>query len=225
VVWQGAFVLVEYLLRSHTDWAGKRVVELGAGTGLCGLALARLGAHVELTDMEHILPILRENVATNPSGKGGSMHVSELVWGDADAVQRLRPHECDVVLGAECVYQVGEHPPKAKLFGYRSIQTRPFIPCCPERLCGWRRGGRRSTSSHYSPHSTRCCVRPVRTRGCPSASAGEERAPSCGWRPKPSRWSKWSWQNSTKSIETGDIMCFASTADAPSTSHNPCTLA
>jgi hypothetical protein len=218
VVWQGAFVLVEYLLRSHSDghWAGKRVVELGAGTGLCGLALARLGAHVQLTDMQHILPILRGNVATNPSGRGGSMHVSELLWGDTDAVQRLRPHECDIVLGAECVYQVGDHPRQgSSVTSTGSIR----VPLCTERLFGWRRS-RRSISSRCSPHSTRCCVRPVRTRGCPSACAGEERARSCSSRPKPSTWNKWRWQNSTKSIATGDIMCFASTADSPSISCN-----
>jgi len=67
VVWQGAFVLIEYLLRTFPPehWKDKRIIELGAGTGLAGIALAKLGAQVALTDMEHVLPILRENVATN----------------------------------------------------------------------------------------------------------------------------------------------------------------
>ena len=51
-MWQGAFVLTEYLLRTQPreHWNGTKVVELGAGTGLVGIALAKLGAQVELPE-------------------------------------------------------------------------------------------------------------------------------------------------------------------------------
>ena len=75
-VWTAAVQLVDFF-SSIPDEAvegmtgGGPVLELGAGLGAVGMALARKGAvDVVLTDKEVMLPLLQYNVATNFSDAG-----------------------------------------------------------------------------------------------------------------------------------------------------------
>jgi hypothetical protein len=72
VCWDAAFILGEYLIQTNGIPSKaalqpiKNILELGSGTGLCGIMLAKaLDAHVCLTDLEPLLPLLRRNVARN----------------------------------------------------------------------------------------------------------------------------------------------------------------
>ena len=68
VVWEAATATLAHLEATYGDCAlqGQRVLELGAGTGLCGLACAALGAsHVTLTDLPSALPLLRANAESS----------------------------------------------------------------------------------------------------------------------------------------------------------------
>ncbi|XP_061751271.1 protein-lysine methyltransferase METTL21D isoform X2 [Nerophis ophidion] len=73
VVWDAAIVLAKYLETKlfHDPslgvnlWAGRRVVELGAGTGVVGLMAATLGAHVSVTDLEDLQSLLNINIQDN----------------------------------------------------------------------------------------------------------------------------------------------------------------
>ena len=56
---------------------GRRVLELGAGTGALGIAVAALGGDVVITDLPDVVPLTRKNVEANAasfSGRG-SAHV------------------------------------------------------------------------------------------------------------------------------------------------------
>ena len=65
-VWEAAIAFYCFALSKHApSFAGKRVLELGAGTGLVGLTLAALGAEVVLTDLPDAMPLLRHNVQHN----------------------------------------------------------------------------------------------------------------------------------------------------------------
>jgi predicted nicotinamide N-methyase len=98
VVWDGAIVLAHLLCQntgtiSGGSWRGKRVLELGAGTGLVGIALAMHGADVELTDLPQLQQLMIDNikltynryVAINreerPTGVCGQLSAHILQWG------------------------------------------------------------------------------------------------------------------------------------------------
>lgn len=99
-VWDASIILAKWMERnarkgselSRPRLAGKRVLELGAGMGLGGLAAAALGAEVELTDVAEVLSLLRRNaealmgkasLATSDApwvAGAGSVSVRELDW-------------------------------------------------------------------------------------------------------------------------------------------------
>eukprot|EP00747_Dinoflagellata_sp_TGD_P100099 gnl/TRDRNA2_/TRDRNA2_167940_c0_seq2.p1 gnl/TRDRNA2_/TRDRNA2_167940_c0~~gnl/TRDRNA2_/TRDRNA2_167940_c0_seq2.p1 ORF type:complete len:222 (+),score=37.70 gnl/TRDRNA2_/TRDRNA2_167940_c0_seq2:60-725(+) len=90
------------------DWSGTHVVELGAGTGIISIALAKLGAHVYTTDYQgegnSVLKNLRYNVHQN----GVSKHVKVLNWDWAvEPPQDIPLDRLDCCVGSEIIYGVG----------------------------------------------------------------------------------------------------------------------
>jgi len=88
-IWDGAYVLAKLLelCAAEGDAAvvavrGARVLELGSGTGLVGLAAAAAGAAaVVLTDLPYALPLLTANVQHNVEATAGAqVHVAALDW-------------------------------------------------------------------------------------------------------------------------------------------------
>lgn len=77
--WDAAFCLGEFVIQKESEWnpdynldatastAKKtKVLELGAGTGLCGLMIAKAtNSHVLLTDLPELLNLMESNVARN----------------------------------------------------------------------------------------------------------------------------------------------------------------
>lgn len=86
-----------------------RILELGSGTGLVGLAAAGTwDIPVLLTDLPAIVPNLRRNVDANRAALRSSVDVAVLDWRD-DAARREERDKFDVVLAADPVYSP-EHP-------------------------------------------------------------------------------------------------------------------
>jgi predicted nicotinamide N-methyase len=97
--WDGGIVLAKYLERAPALVRGRRVLELGAGTGAVGLAAAALGAtSVLLTD----LPYVQANLDANVAALGlASASVAVLDW-TAPLPPDLPP--VDVVVAADVVW-------------------------------------------------------------------------------------------------------------------------
>ena len=76
-----------------TQVKNQRVLELGAGCGLVGIASGILGAkEVVMTDLPYALPLMRENVARNESAwRKGVGNVED----NCNKCQRIVCEECD----------------------------------------------------------------------------------------------------------------------------------
>lgn len=116
-VWRAGEFMAGYLVANPSLVRGKRVIELGCGTGLCGLVAARLGAsRVLLTDgSDTVLERARRNIALNrlgsssAPGSDGTLSTRTLLWGGLVA-EELRS-EFDVVLASDVLYFTGAWRP------------------------------------------------------------------------------------------------------------------
>lgn len=123
--WDAGFSLAEHLLGTRDEWlrpyleAGRRprVLEVGAGTGLTGLAVAQnCESDVTLTDVPELLPLLDTNVLNNCLGEGlenfstssGTAKVAKLSWGEEADISALLSLNgpFDVILAADCVCSI-----------------------------------------------------------------------------------------------------------------------
>ncbi|KAL8897234.1 MAG: hypothetical protein Q9207_007315 [Kuettlingeria erythrocarpa] len=122
--WLASFLLAKRLpsLGTHLPILNKksgqasrpRVIELGAGTGLVGLAVAALfDVDVHLTDLPAIVPNLRFNVNTSLSDASdsakGSISVGALDWADVPRSKTKPEMQYDLVVAADPLYSP-QHP-------------------------------------------------------------------------------------------------------------------
>ncbi|PPR03849.1 hypothetical protein CVT26_000847 [Gymnopilus dilepis] len=101
LAWPAGQILANYLVQKGPSYIqGKKILELGSGTGLVGLAVGALGdAEVLITDQAPLLPIMQRNVSLN--GLQDRVRVAELNWGSPIPSDIPFP---DIILAADCVY-------------------------------------------------------------------------------------------------------------------------
>ena len=112
-VWKAGLELAQELA-SVADFSGRRVLELGSGTGVAGLAAGLCGARVVLSDLPAAAPLLQRNVDRNRRSlelKGGSAEVRTLDYREACADSCLRTF--DLIVGTDLVWQEVQCTPLA----------------------------------------------------------------------------------------------------------------
>lgn len=134
-VWEAGFVLQEYLQQLALRTAprsllqGKRVLEIGAGTGLVGLVCSILGAHVTMTDLPVALPLLHKNVesvSAQLASLGREMTgptIRPLDWTVPISEQGIHVGDFDLVIGADVIYNPELFPHLARTI--RGILASP----------------------------------------------------------------------------------------------------
>ncbi|OJD16441.1 hypothetical protein AJ78_03382 [Emergomyces pasteurianus Ep9510] len=103
-LWPAGVVLAKYMLRTHkSDLRGKTIVELGAGGGFVGLAVARgctVDSPIYITDQIPMLSLMQSNVQLNDLSD--IVRPAVLDWGSAHP-EAVPPNPA-LILAADCVY-------------------------------------------------------------------------------------------------------------------------
>ena len=95
--WLGGQALARHVLDTPAEVAGRRVLDLATGSGLCALAAARAGAaHVEGVDVD---PVAIAAAALNAERNG-----VEVVLQLRDVLDEPLPPDVDVVLAGDVFY-------------------------------------------------------------------------------------------------------------------------
>lgn len=116
--WTSSLLLSRRLvvLSKHVPDGGARILELGSGTGLVGLAAASLWqdqvSEVMLTDLPEIVSNLQQNIDLNehllPQGSP-KVHSRVLDWTDISDIPKDTDQAYPVILSADPIYSA-EHP-------------------------------------------------------------------------------------------------------------------
>ncbi|KAG1052068.1 hypothetical protein G6F43_005775 [Rhizopus delemar] len=107
MIWEAANVMIEYFIwkqkESEDFLTNKTVIELGSGTGLVGLTIAKIYSKVNkviLTDQLPMMNLMLENIKLN---KLGHLVQAEILnWGEE--IPNELSSNVDVILASDCVY-------------------------------------------------------------------------------------------------------------------------
>ncbi|KAH0624528.1 hypothetical protein JD844_032101 [Phrynosoma platyrhinos] len=107
VVWPGALALCQYLESNQQEinLKDKKVLEIGAGTGLVSIVASILGAFVTATDLPEVLQNLEYNISKNTHMNVHKPEVRKLVWGEnLNEDFPKATHRYDFIVATDVVY-------------------------------------------------------------------------------------------------------------------------
>ncbi|XP_067847266.1 EEF1A lysine methyltransferase 3-like [Heptranchias perlo] len=121
IIWESGLVLCRYFEQEKISFSGKKVIELGSGTGIVGILAILLGGDVTLTDQPVVLNQIEFNVTSNiPVSIIQRSKVSDLRWGKNED---QFPTDYDFILGSDIVYSPHDFPSLIKTLQHLSNQN------------------------------------------------------------------------------------------------------
>jgi predicted nicotinamide N-methyase len=135
-LWEAGMLLCRYLEQQYgpKKLRGKRVLELGCGTGLVAFYCAKAGASVVACDNEPlVLELCRRNMEANRlTAKHLDCRLFD--WSNDEHVAALQDRDFDLVIGADCVFSLSATQALCKCLsrvckpnatvGFMSVETR-----------------------------------------------------------------------------------------------------
>ena len=120
-IWDGALVLIKYFEKNFSSlqkkyfFEGKAILELGSGTGICGICFSQFSPKmVCLTDLKELQLLMKENIKLNEfSIKTTEILVEELIWGkeykeQLDHLWSKTPNGFDFLIGSDLIDSSGK---------------------------------------------------------------------------------------------------------------------
>ncbi|KAI9280463.1 putative methyltransferase-domain-containing protein [Sporodiniella umbellata] len=145
-IWPSALVMSEFLFYSKANFLNKTILEVGAGTCLPSLTILKSTkpAHVIITDIESILPIVHDCLKLNNVHQEAL--VSALEWGSFGTPQSIdylikntvknKNTVIDYIIGSDTFYEPSEFENLLVLISYVIHQHNPscvFLTTYQER--------------------------------------------------------------------------------------------
>jgi hypothetical protein len=197
-------VLAHWVWGRRAKLRGARVLELGAGTALAGLAAAAVGATVTLTDRAEAPQVLANaRAAVTRNGLGARCDVAGLSWGRfTPTLLALTPQ--DLLLGADVLYDSAEFEPLLATVAFllrnappgaafaTAYQHRSRHASLEWRLAKWVRRG--SLCERLGCAPAECAARAALRLRASSAAPSRPRRRCCRLAPccRVRRWRWWS---------------------------------
>ncbi|XP_067847581.1 EEF1A lysine methyltransferase 3-like [Heptranchias perlo] len=132
-IWESGLTLCRFFEREKMSFCGRKVIELGSGTGIVGILAVMLGGKVTLTDQPHVLKQIKHNVSINvPPSYEHYSTVRALSWGSNHT---QFPNDYDVILGSDIVYYPPDYPILIQTLRHLSNQRTTIYIATEMRGC------------------------------------------------------------------------------------------
>lgn len=143
-LWPSAIMLAAHLARSSLIAPGVRVLEIGCGLGLCGIATAKRGAEVTLTDFN---PDAVDAAARNALLNAVAVRCERFDWNDAPPAHW---DGVDLIIASDVLYGADGVRPIAQLvrrLGCPAMIADPLRPQSADAAAAFEREGLRVWST------------------------------------------------------------------------------
>ncbi|GMT12649.1 hypothetical protein PFISCL1PPCAC_15682 [Pristionchus fissidentatus] len=110
VIWDSALVTIHYLSKNAHLVKGKKVLELGSGTGAVSIVCGMMGANAIATDLPARLDLINKNNLLNKDKMAGNVEVEGLDWNDG----YRKMDSVDLLIAVDCVYYMESVDPLIK---------------------------------------------------------------------------------------------------------------